>query len=91
MHLLVTIHLQGANIAAFEDYEAQVLALLPNYGAAIIERLRAANGQSEFHLLHFPDADSLAAFQSDPIRASLQSLWQSSGASATVTQVTRHF
>lgn len=89
MLILAHIHLQGANIAAFDHYEEQVLSLLAPHGARIIERLRSTDNHAEFHLLEFPDAESHAAFLADPARAALQHIWLSSGASTSVTQVVR--
>lgn len=87
MLLMVTISLSNADVAAFDQYEAQILPRLGQYGGQILHRLRAADGQSEFHLLEFASAEALAAFQADPIRASLQQYWIASGASATITAV----
>lgn len=87
---MVTINLSKADIAIFDEYEAQVLPLLAQHGAQILHRLRAADGRSEFHLLEFPNAQAFTAFQADPTRASLQHLWIKSGASTTITQVTPH-
>ena len=90
MLILAHINLQDADIAAFDQYEEQALALLSLYGARVIERLRSTDSRAEFHLLEFPDAESHAAFLTDPTRAALQYIWESSGASATGTQVVRH-
>jgi hypothetical protein len=63
--------------------------LLGQYGARLEERLRSADQRTEVHLLYFPDAGSLAAFRGDPIRASAQGIWEQSGASSTLMEVTR--
>lgn len=89
MLLLVQIDLSNTDLALFDDYEAGVLALLPSHGAALIERLRSADGQAETHLLHFPDADALAAYRADPKRGALQGLWIRSGATSTAGEVRR--
>jgi uncharacterized protein (DUF1330 family) len=89
--MLVFVHLDisGADLALFETYETEVLALLARHGAAVEERLRSTDGRSEMHLLHFPDAEALAAFREDPARAALQDLWRRCGATSTLSQVTR--
>jgi hypothetical protein len=89
MLILVQIDLAGADVAAFEHYENGVLALLPGHGARLIERLRSVDGHSETHLLQFPHPGALEAFRADPVRAELQELWLRSGASSTLTEVTR--
>lgn len=89
MLVLVQIDLSQADLAAFDAYEAGVLALLGRYGARLEERLRAADGQSEVHLLYFPDDQALDGFRDDPARAALHDLWQRSGAVSTLTPVMR--
>jgi len=89
MLILVHIDLSGADLALFEDYERAALALLPLHGARVEERLRAADGQSEVHLLYFPDPAALDAFRADPRRAALQHLWQSAGATSALCMVER--
>lgn len=89
MLILVQIDLSDADIALFDAYETQVLALLGNHGARLIERLRAVDGCSETHLLEFPDADALGAFRADPARAALQDMWLRCGASSTLSEVVR--
>lgn len=76
-------------MALFEDYEAQVLALLKNHGGVLLERLRSIDGKSEVHLLHFPDAASFEAFRADPARAALQELWSRCGATTSLSEVRR--
>ena len=89
MLMLAQIDLSNADLAQFDEYEGIVLALLEKYGARLEERMRSVDGRSEFHLLYFPDADSLAAFRSDPTRAASQHVWERSGASSTLTEVAR--
>lgn len=89
MLMLVTIDLSAADVALFDAYETEVLGLLAHHGARLEERLRAADGRSETHLLFFPDAAALEALRADPDRASLQDLWRRSGASSVLIEVTR--
>ncbi|MDE1173358.1 MAG: hypothetical protein PW790_06745 [Parvibaculaceae bacterium] len=89
MFILVQIDISQADIALFDDYEAQVLALVGNHRGTLIERLRSINGKSEVHLLHFPDAKALDAFRGDPARAALQELWLRCGASSSLIEVQR--
>jgi uncharacterized protein (DUF1330 family) len=87
--ILVQIDISQADLGLFDDYEAQVLALLPKYGATLHERLRTTDGRGEVHLLDFPDRDALEAFRADPVRAGLQDAWRRSGAASVVTEVVR--
>ncbi|MEG3149591.1 hypothetical protein U1769_06800 [Sphingomonas sp. ZT3P38] len=86
MLVFVQLDISGADLALFEAYETAVLA---RHGAAVEERLRSADGRSEMNLLHFPDAEALAAFREDPARAALQDLWRRCGAISALTEVTR--
>ena len=87
MLLLVQIDLSQANLVAFESYEEQVLNLLPQHDGKILARLRAIDGQSETHLLEFSDAAAFATFKADPRRERLRTIWETCGASSTVTEV----
>jgi hypothetical protein len=89
MLVLVQIDISKANIALFDEYEARVLELLGVYGATLVERLRAADGNSEVHLLDFPDERAFQAFRDDPTRAELQDLWRSCAATSMVTEMVR--
>ena len=89
MFILVQIDISKADLALLDAYEAQVLPLLAPHGAQLIERLRTVDGNSETHLLHFPDADALDAFRADPARMALQHMWLRCGASSTLTEVVR--
>jgi uncharacterized protein (DUF1330 family) len=89
MLILVQIDISQAKMPEFEAYEAQVLALLGNHGATLVERLRSTDGKREVHLLDFPDPESLDAFRADPARAALQDLWLQCGASSSLSEVRR--
>ena len=87
--VLVQIDLSQAELALLDAYEAEVLPLLGNYGARLEDRLRAEDGNSEVHLLYFPDDQALDAFRDDPSRVALQDMWRRSGAVSTLTRVVR--
>lgn len=88
MLLLVHINLKDANLGFFDAYEAAVLPLLAHHKAKLEFRLRAVDGSSETHLLRFPDAAALERFQHDSARIAAQPLWDRSGATSTITEVT---
>ena len=86
---LVTIDLSQADLDVFERYEASVLALLPNHRGRLELRVRALDGQTETHLLYFPDEQAFDAFRSDPARLALAEEWKRCGARSTVQLVER--
>jgi uncharacterized protein (DUF1330 family) len=87
MKVFVQIDLSKANLTEFEDFEARVLALLPRHGGSLLARVRSIDGNSEFHLLSFPDAVALAAFRSNPARLEFRSIWEQSGATSESIEV----
>ncbi|MFT3977177.1 MAG: hypothetical protein QM688_08715 [Sphingomonas bacterium] len=89
MLILVQIDLSAADVSKFDAYEAQALALLAGYGARLLERVRSTDGWQEIHLIEFPDIAALNAFRMDPVRISLQGLWDQCGARSVLTEVTR--
>jgi hypothetical protein len=89
MLLLVTIDLARADLALFERYEVDVLDLLPKYNGRLEMRVRALNGQSETHLLFFPDEAAFESFRSDPKRLALSADWERCGARSVVQPVER--
>ena len=86
---LVTIDLSGADLAAFERYEAAVLAIAPRHGGRLELRVRSLDGRTETHLLHFPNAAAFDAYSSDPARLALADDWKKCGASSVVQLVER--
>ena len=86
---LVTIDLSQANLDVFERYETGVLALLPKHRGRLELRVRALDGQTETHLLYFPDEQSFNAFYSDPARLALADEWNRCGARSMVQLVER--
>ena len=89
MLLLVTIDLSQADLAAFERSEAKALDLLPRYGGRLEMRVRTVDGQSETHLLSFPDEAAFEAFRSAPERLALAAEWEACGARSVVQPVAR--
>jgi uncharacterized protein (DUF1330 family) len=87
MRLLVTIDLSGADIAAFEAYEAAVLPLIAVHGGRLEMRVRASDAWSETHLLHFPDEAAFEAYLADPVRQKARSIWEGCGARAEGVRV----
>ena len=85
----MTIDLSRADLDVFERYEASVLALLPKHRGRLDLRVRALDGQTETHLLYFPDDEAFDAFRSDPARLALADEWKRCGAVSTVQLVRR--
>ncbi len=82
MRLLLHIDLTGADLVLFEQYEDAVLALLPHHGAVLEQRVRAADGAVETHLIRFPDRSAFEAFIADPRRLAMAKYWTACGAKA---------
>lgn len=89
MLILVQLDISEAEMALFDDYEAQLTSLLGRHGGKLLERLRSTNEKSEVHLLYFPDAEALDAFRAVLARAALQELWLKCGSSSSLTEVRR--
>lgn len=90
MLLLVAIDLSGADLAAFDHYEAQVLPMLAQHGGRLKLRVRAIDQRSETHLLYFPDESGCQAFLGDPARHALRPDWDACGANAVTVPVERY-
>ena len=71
MQLLVHIDLAGADLEAFEAYEAAVLPLLADHGGEVLQRLRGVDRLAETHLLGFPSRQAYEAYLADPRRTRL--------------------
>ena len=89
MRMLVQFDLSEADLALFESYENQVLALLPHHGAKLETRVRSIDGRREVHLLHFPNARAREDFRNDPARLAIQDVWKRCGARSTSEEVNR--
>ncbi|WGL52441.1 DUF1330 domain-containing protein [Nocardioides sp. BP30] len=63
--------------AGLQEYEDQVLALLPEHGGSVVQRVRstgAATGPREVQLLRFPDQDAADSYLEDARRLALADL-----------------
>ncbi len=89
VHKLITIDLSTANVALFEEYERQAIALLGHYAGELEVALRSSDGLTETHVLHFPDEASFEKFLADPVRKRLQQAWAATGATTNVSDVRR--
>ena len=88
MRLLIEMDLTDADLVLFDRYEDTVLALLPEHGAVLERRERAADGTAEVHLIRFPDQAAFDAFIADPRRLAMARTWAACGARATRRWVT---
>ena len=86
MLVLIRIELSGADLTAFERYEAEVLPLLADHGGALERRLKGEG--FEAHLVRFPSTEAFHAYLRDPRREEAQALWVQSGAHAERWEVT---
>ncbi len=82
--VVMQAHVPADGLAAFAAYEAAVLPLLPDYGAALEQRLMTADGTRELHVVRFPSEAHLAQFRADPRRAGHAHLLAASGATIEV-------
>jgi len=82
VRLLIHIDLTSADLVLFEQYEDAVLPLLPDHGAVLEQRVRAADGSVETHLIRFPDKSAFDAFIADPRRLAMAKYWTTCGAKA---------
>jgi len=75
----------NVNVSRLSERE---FALFVAQGRLIV-RVRALDGQTETHLLYFPDEQAFDAFRSDPARLVLADEWKRCGALSTVQLVER--
>jgi hypothetical protein len=80
--MVAFIRVQPAQAAALGRYEDTVLGLLPDHGALVERRMRAADGCVEAHLLSFPSREAIDAFDDDPRRAAARTGIDGSGVEA---------
>jgi uncharacterized protein (DUF1330 family) len=77
--------------AGLADYEDQVLALLADHGARVLQRVRTIEGPadapSEVHVLEFPSQDALDEYMKNPARLALADLRDRSIASTQLLRV----
>ncbi|MGA0598662.1 hypothetical protein [Enterovirga sp. CN4-39] len=87
-HYLAAFDLSAADIATFDAYEAKVLPLLAAHGGELLWRVRSVDRATEYHLLRFASETGLQRYRQDPLRMAAAPLFASSGALASVTEVT---
>lgn len=81
------IHGQEAGLIEFED---RVLALIPNHGGRVLQRVRSLeHGDAAFEtqIVSFPDERSMQAYLEDPARLELSALRDRSIQRTIVTPV----
>jgi uncharacterized protein (DUF1330 family) len=87
--LLWSVDGQEQNLSAYED---EVLALIPEYGGAVLSRVRRVGGDRdqpyEVQLIELPDQAALAGYQADPRRAALAGIRDQAIARTDVIPVT---
>jgi hypothetical protein len=66
MIMLAHFDLLGADLTAFEAYEAAALPLLADHGAVLRSRFRSLDNALEVHVLAFPSPEARQAFLADP-------------------------
>ncbi len=75
--LCVTLTAKPGSAALLVEYEDQVLALLPNHGGRVVQRVRAldaTSGPLEIQVVEFPSEESLESYLQDPDRVALSDL-----------------
>jgi len=68
LQFMIEIDLAGADLDAFDRYEAAVLAVLTDLGGTVLARVRDSGASREWHLLQVPDRSVWDAFLRDPRR-----------------------
>ncbi len=82
--VVMQAHVPRDGHAAFAAYEAAVLPLLQDYGAALEQRLATADGTRELHVVQFPSEAHFAQFRADPRRSAHAHMLAASGATIEV-------
>ena len=90
-HYLVIAHLSNADLNLYEEYEHQVLGLLPRYGGTLTRRVRSLDETVEVHLLSFENPTDFERFKLDDHRALCASLLQRSRVRIEAHEVTELF
>jgi GNAT superfamily N-acetyltransferase len=85
--LVVVVDVPPAALAAFEQYEAAVLPLLPRHGGRLERRLRSREETSEVHVVSFASRDGYASYLADPDRQAHTGLLQGMGVVQRVLDV----
>ncbi len=80
MLMVVILDLSQADIVRFDACEAKMITLLERHNGQLQRRIRALDGQTEAHILHFATEPDLHAYLADPYRVALRSDWLATGA-----------
>jgi uncharacterized protein (DUF1330 family) len=89
--LCVTLTAKPGNAGSLVEYEDRVLALLPEHGARLVQRVRALDATSdplEIQVVEFPSEEALEHYLQDPARVALSDLRERAIASTTLLRVT---
>lgn len=90
--LCVQLWAVPGNEGLLATYEDQVLRLLADHGARLLQRVRAieaGDGPYEVQIIELPDEHALEAYLADPRRAAAAPIRDRSVARTEVTRVTQ--
>ncbi|MDQ1466647.1 MAG: hypothetical protein QOH10_1062 [Actinomycetota bacterium] len=87
MLLTQIVRIPAEGVRDFQQFESQVLPLLPRYGGELVQRVRGREGRFEVHLVSFPSQHALDAYLCDPERVAALPLLESSGAETELVEV----
>lgn len=82
--IVVRLDLSGADLEHFEAYEARVLPLLADHGAALLVRRRNPAQNRETHVIRFATNDGFQSYLHDPRRLALAPMRERSGVTSKV-------
>jgi len=88
--LCVQLWAHPGHEAGLMQFEDQVLALIPNHGGSVLQRVRRiGDGDAAFetHVISFPDDRSLQEYLDDPARLALTALRERSIARTVISPV----
>ncbi|HEY8547743.1 MAG TPA: hypothetical protein VIL36_21920 [Acidimicrobiales bacterium] len=68
LQFVIDIDLSGADLDAFDRYEALALGLFAEHGGEVVARVRDTAGRREWHVLRIPTREAFEAFLADPRR-----------------------
>ncbi|MFM9873458.1 MAG: hypothetical protein ACKVQS_08340 [Fimbriimonadaceae bacterium] len=87
MKILVHFQIPEDGRELFNAFEDHVLPLLTKHGGQFIDQFISKTGDEEFHIIEFPNQQSLEAYQSDPDRIAALPLWEQSDATSRIVQL----
>ncbi|WP_138732526.1 hypothetical protein [Modestobacter excelsi] len=74
VHLVMVVDVPPGAVAAFQEYEAQVLPLLGRHGGRLERRLRTDDALHEVHIVSFESQAGYDAYVADEERQSHRGL-----------------